>query len=132
MLAGGGRLVRPLEELTESQVAVGDERAHAELGGEGDGLLVVSLRGLDLGRIAMGGDLAQKPQGLGLDPPLFPVTRQRQGAVGQWGGVSQVPREEIRLPSREAVHAGAPTVVALHSTTCAASASASFSRPAWA
>jgi hypothetical protein len=76
-------------QLAEAEVAVGDERAHAELRRESETLLEVGFCGLDLGRIAMGGDLARNPQGVGLDPPLFPVTRQRQGAVGQGGGVSE-------------------------------------------
>ena len=45
-------------------MAVGHERAHAELGGQGQGLAVVPSAVVHSGRIAMRGDLTQEAEGL--------------------------------------------------------------------
>ena len=63
--SGGLRVVTgaPVERA-EAEVAVGDEGAHAELGGERQRLLVVRLGPLEVGCASRRGDLAQKPQRL--------------------------------------------------------------------
>src|SRR4030095_12522707 len=72
----------------ETAVAVGQERAHTELGSQGEGLPVVDCGLLDLWRIAMHGDLAKEPKGLCLGALLLMVSGLCQGA----------PRQLPRLP----------------------------------
>src|SRR6266566_526280 len=63
---GGEVLLRLLSlacapvELAEAEVAVGDERAHAELLGEGQRLAIVRLRDIDLEAVGMGRDVAEQ------------------------------------------------------------------------
>jgi hypothetical protein len=47
-------------QLTEAEVAVGDEGAHFELGRAGERLLKVRVGRVDVRPIAMGGDLTQE------------------------------------------------------------------------
>ena len=63
-------VARAAVELAEAEVAVGDERAHAELGGECEGLAVVALGPLDLERIATGDDLTEQMEHPGLEASL--------------------------------------------------------------
>src|SRR5262245_4110148 len=56
-------LSRAPEELAEAEVAVGDERAHAELAGEGQGLTVKGFRILGA---ACQGDVTGEAEGMAL------------------------------------------------------------------
>ena len=51
-------------QRAEAPVAVGLERAHAELLGQGEGLAVVGFGLLDLRGIALRRNLAEEPQGI--------------------------------------------------------------------
>lgn len=57
-------------ELAEAEVVVGDEGAHAEVGGQGQGLTVVSFGVFNLSRIAMRSDLTEESESIGLVSPL--------------------------------------------------------------
>src|SRR5262249_40718195 len=58
-------------EFAEAEVAVGDERAHAEFCGLGQGLTVVRLGGLGLGELTTCGYLSEEMAYLRLPPPGF-------------------------------------------------------------
>src|SRR5215213_7330502 len=51
-----------LVQRAEAEVAVGRERAHAQLVGEGEHLMVVALGLLDVRRLGARGDLAEQPE----------------------------------------------------------------------
>src|SRR2546428_130320 len=70
-------------ELAEAEVAVGDERAHAELVGEGHGLPVGGFGLLGIRGIAMRGDLAQSPESPRLVRPTLVVTGKIEGLTGK-------------------------------------------------
>src|SRR5215471_14318444 len=53
---------RPLEELTEMEVAMRDERPGSECLGQGQRLAVVAVGLLDINGITMGGDLAKQSE----------------------------------------------------------------------
>ena len=55
-------LARAPVELAEAEVAVGDERAHAEHIGQIEGLTIKSLRFLEVWRRAPGGNVSENPQ----------------------------------------------------------------------
>ena len=57
-------------ELAEAEVAVGDEGAHAEVGGSRQRLLIGGLSLLDAGRVGLRGDLTEKPPRPRLGPAL--------------------------------------------------------------
>jgi hypothetical protein len=68
---------------------VGDERAHAEFLGQGDGLTVVCCGLIDLRGIAVCRNVAEKVQGICLIATFLVGTRQLQGTPGQLGGLVQ-------------------------------------------
>jgi hypothetical protein len=84
-------------ERAEAEVAVGHERAHAELGGEGEGLTVVGFGGAGVERITLGGDLAEEvksPRCLAW--PLLPP-RQIEGVLGPLKCLIETPGEKVRV-----------------------------------
>ena len=103
-LDGSGQLgagLLPLARLgvqrAEAEVAVGQERAHAQLLGQGYGLLVGGCGRLDLRGSALRGDLAEEPQGLGLVGPLLGVAGACQGTLGKLVCLLQAAGQEIRF-----------------------------------
>jgi hypothetical protein len=78
MLLGLLALVRAVIKLAEAEVAVGDERAHAELFRQGQRLLEGLARRGRIGPGAGRGTLGEDSQSLGLVPPLFVAPRQLQ------------------------------------------------------
>ena len=65
-------------ELAETEVAVGGERAHAEVGGQRVRVTVVGFCLRDTGRIAVRGDLAEEADRNGLHRPFGqPAGRSR-------------------------------------------------------
>jgi hypothetical protein len=64
-------------------MAVGQQRAHAELGGEREGLLVGGFGWLDRWRIALRMDLTQEPEGPSLESPFFAVARELKRTDGK-------------------------------------------------
>src|SRR3990170_701462 len=61
MLSGLLQVVGLPEELAEVEVAVGNERTHAEIAGQGQGLAVVAFRRLDSRSITTGDDFTERP-----------------------------------------------------------------------
>src|SRR5262245_25015149 len=84
-------------EATETEVAVGQERAHAQICGERYGLLVGGCGGLDLQGSALRGDLAIQPQGVCLMVLLPVVTGAYQGTLGKLVCLLRVARQEVHF-----------------------------------
>jgi hypothetical protein len=61
---------------------VGQERAHAKLGGQCTCLLVRIVGWFDPQGPAPGGDLAEEPEGIRLHAPLLAFAGEREGPVG--------------------------------------------------
>ena len=88
-------------QCAKAPAAVRLERAHAEFFGQGEGLLVVGLGRLDLWGIAVRGDLAEEPQGLGLVSPFFVLAGELEGTLGKLACVLHAAGQQIGL-----AHAG--------------------------
>src|SRR6266508_2529632 len=71
-------LARAPVELAEAEVAVGDERAHAELGGEGQGGAVVCFGRCYVDTVTMRSNLAKKAERPGLRAAVTAFTGQRE------------------------------------------------------
>src|SRR5215831_3560597 len=84
-------------EAAEAEVTVRQERAHAQLFGEGYGLLVGGCGWLDLQGGALRGDLAVQPQGVCLIGLLLGVTGACQGTLGQLVRLLQTAGQEMRF-----------------------------------
>src|SRR5262249_12609267 len=79
------------------EVAVGQERAHAQICGERYGLLVGGCGGLDLQGSALRGDLAIQPQGVCLIGMFLGITGTCQGTLGELVCLLQAAGEERRF-----------------------------------
>ena len=82
-------------------MAVGLERAHPQLVGEGEGLLVVGFGQCGVRGIAVCGNLAEEAQGIGLVATLLAFTGERQRALGESLRLFQAASQHLRLPQRE-------------------------------
>jgi hypothetical protein len=100
-------------------VAVGLQRAHAKLVGQGQGLLVVRSGGRDIRWVTVHGDLTEQPQGLCFLAPTFALASVTETALGQSVRLLHTPGEEIRLPADD----GAPPKLPQHSEGVCRSAS---------
>src|SRR3989442_13943252 len=88
-------LARAPVELAEPEVAVGDERAHAELAGERQRLAVVVFSVLGIaGRC----DVTGKVKSVGLASPSPQPAGERQGLSGVAGGLIDPPGREVGRP----------------------------------
>ena len=76
-------------------MAVGRERAHAQLLGQGEGLAVVALGLLDVGRVGVRGDLAQQAERPGLAATLLVLAASASAPPGQRAGVRQPTGEQV-------------------------------------
>ncbi len=81
-------------------MTVGLQWTHAEFGGQGEGLLVLGVGGLDLGGIAMRGDLTQEPQGPGLVSTSLVGTGELKGALGDCARLLQAAGQQIGCTQR--------------------------------
>ena len=79
-------------------MAVGLERAHAELLGQGEGLAVMGGGLVDGRGSTMRGDVAEEAQGIRLDTLLLVRTGERQRILGEGMGLLQTASHEMRLP----------------------------------
>jgi hypothetical protein len=84
-------------QLAEAEVAVGQERAHAELGGQGDRGPVVGVGRRPVAIALLGRHLAQEAEGRRLVAALAALADELQGAVGSGAGVVELAGEEVRL-----------------------------------
>ena len=71
----------PLEELTEMEVAMRDERPGSECLGEGQRPAVVAVGLLDINGITMGGDLAKQSETPGFVIAFPMPSSERQGLL---------------------------------------------------
>src|SRR5438552_14378919 len=88
-------LARAPGELAEAEVAVGDERAHAELAGERQRLAVVAFSVLGA---ACRRDVTGEAEGVGLACPSPQPAGERQGGSGVAGGLVDPPARELGHP----------------------------------
>ena len=95
MLLGLRPVAGAAVELAEAEVAVGDEGAHAELGGEGQGLAVVAFSVLGA---AGRRDVTGEAEGVGLAGPSPQPAGERQGLAGVAPGLVDPPGREAGHP----------------------------------
>src|SRR4030095_199443 len=90
-------LARAPVELTEAEVAVGDEGAHAEFIGKRQRITVVAfgVRGAAGRR-----DITSEAEGVGLASPSPQPAGERQGLSGVAGGLVDPPGREVRSSPR--------------------------------
>src|SRR5438552_6187374 len=88
-------LARAPGELAEAEVAVGDERAHAELAGERQRLAVVAFSVLGA---ACRRDITGEAEGVGLACPRPLAAGERQGFSAVAGGLVDPPSREVDGP----------------------------------
>src|SRR5262245_55358031 len=69
---------RPLVQLAEAEVAVGDERAHAEVGRQRHRLVVAVYGRLDLRGIRVGRKLGKEAQRVGFEAPVTPLADEAE------------------------------------------------------
>src|SRR5512145_1721764 len=82
MLSGFLTLAGPYIELAEAEVTVREERAHAQLAGNGHGLCVGGFSSFDVRGLAVRIDLGQTPESPGLLRRLIVVSRKIVGLLG--------------------------------------------------
>ena len=71
----------PPVQFAQTNMAMRDERAHAELFGEAESLAIVVFRLPDIKGIFARGDLAEEPKSVRLVSSLFVLTGETEGAL---------------------------------------------------
>ncbi len=99
----------PPVQFAQTNVAMRDERAHAEFFSEGESLAIVVFRLPDIKGIFARRDLAKEPKSVRLVSSLFVLTGETQGALCGGTGVRFPTGQQIRLAQR-----GGPQRLALH------------------
>jgi hypothetical protein len=107
-LKGGGQFSMGLSaasklgtEFPSAEVAVGNQRAHLQLLGQGEGLAVV-ISGLHaLWRLAPRRNVAEETQGIRLVAPFLVLTGERQCRLSKGVCLLQAAGQQICLPQRE-------------------------------
>src|SRR5262245_8412986 len=100
---GGEMLLRLLVlvgapvESGQAEVAVGDERAHAELIGQIESFAIQALRLVEIGRRAAGGDVGENPQDPCLPAAGTDATAGVKSVPGGRSGVAGAAAREIHL-----------------------------------
>jgi hypothetical protein len=90
-------------QRAEAAVAMGLERAHAELVGEDEGLTVMGGGLIDVRRSAMRGDLAKETQGIRLVGTFLALTGERQCLLGEGVRFLHVASQCLPLPEGEGI-----------------------------
>ena len=101
MLVGFLTLVCAPVQLAEAEVAVSDERTHAELARPGQRLTVVVVRLIGVGQFPAGGDIREEAECQRLGGALAVIAGELQGAAG--GG------QPVLRPREESAHSSRPT-----------------------
>jgi len=96
-------------ERREPGVATSDERAHAELGRQRDGRVVVRRRRLGLGKMAKRDDLSEDTERVRLVAALATLASERESALGIATGVAESVSRKTRL-GRVHEHARLPVL----------------------
>ena len=81
MLAGVLALAGAAVELAKAEVAVGSERAHAELVSQRQRLSIAALGVLDMGRVGVRRDLAEGAKAPGFETALTALADEPEGLV---------------------------------------------------
>ena len=90
-------LARTAVEVAEAEVAMGEERAHAEFGGQGHGDAEMCLGSCHIGSLLMRNNLAQEAECPRLMTAFTAFAGKHHGTVGARAGVLGSVREQIRL-----------------------------------
>ena len=96
--AGLGSLAHRGIQCAQAKVAVGLEWAHAELFGQGEGLVVMGGGCVDVRGSAMRGDLTEEAEGIRLGALLLVLTGERQRVLGEGMRLLQTASHQMRLP----------------------------------
>ena len=84
-------------QFAQTNVAMRDERAHAEFFSEGESLAIVVFRLPDIKGIFARRDLAKEPKSVRLVSSLFVLTGETQGALCGGTGIRFPPGQQIRF-----------------------------------
>ena len=82
-------------QFSQTDVAMRDERAHAEFFSEGESLAIVVFRLPDIKGIFARRDLAEEPKSVRLVSSLFVLTGETQGALCGGTGIRFPPGQQI-------------------------------------
>ena len=82
-------------EPAETEVAMCDERAHLELGGQGHGGAIVRFGRPHVWAGPMGGNLGEEPESPRLIAPFTALTGERHGTVGAGTRLPDPVREQV-------------------------------------
>jgi hypothetical protein len=85
----------------EAEVAVGLQRAHAQLLSQGEGLAVVIASLIALRRLTSRRNLAKEAQGIRLVAPFLVRTGERQRMLGEGVRLLQAASQQLRLSQGE-------------------------------
>ena len=97
MLLGLLLIAYPPVQFAQTNVAMRDERAHAEFFSEGESLAIVVFRLPDIKGIFARRDLAEEPKSVRLVSSLFVLTGETQGALCGGTGIRFPPGQQIRF-----------------------------------
>src|SRR5262249_27103132 len=97
MLSGLWLVAGAAEQCAEAEVAVGGQRAHAEFAGPGEGLGIVPLGWLQVGRISMRSDVAEEAPDPRLVAPLLLPVCEVESAPSDRDRVGPAAGREVRL-----------------------------------
>ena len=86
------------------EVAVGDERAHAKLGGLGEGLAVVPFRLLDIRMVWLGNNLTEQTKAPRLVAMLLVALGEGHGLPGTLQSIVEPPFEQVCLAEPRELH----------------------------
>src|SRR5713101_4356591 len=92
------------QELAEVKVAVGDERTHAELACQHQGLAVVAFRRLDSRRIASGDDFTEQAETPRLVAALLVAPGEGHGLLRTFQSIVEAPFEKVCLAEPRELH----------------------------
>jgi hypothetical protein len=96
----GVRLLPPSRlgvQDAEAEVAVGDQRAHAEFVGQGEGLAIAGIGLFDLRGLTMRGNITEEAQGIRLPTAFLVGTEILKGTGGKRARLLQVAGAQMRL-----------------------------------
>ena len=82
-------------------MAVGHERAHAELVGQGQGLPVVGFGLVALWRLVPRRNVAEEPESIGFMAPFLVLTGERQRPLGEGLRLLQAAGQQLGLSQGE-------------------------------
>jgi hypothetical protein len=88
-------------QFAKTDVAMRDERAHAEFFSEGESLAIVVFRLPDIKGIFARGDLAEETKSVRLVSSLFVLTGETQGTLCGGMGIRFPPGQQIRFAQRD-------------------------------